>query len=332
MEVTARHGPGSEKVISGEVIEACPVCGGEGRFSARRRDLQFDRKETYVYAVCRQCSAFYQTPMPTAEKIATFYPPEYDAYEPPGPQKKISGLEQAVLGSRYGYPSRQRSRTWRLIGWLVGFFRYRDVVPFSPGGRALDVGCGSGRFVRTLNTLGWQAEGIDFSANAVRAAREAGIPVRQGALEDAGFEADSFDLISARHLIEHLADPAEFVAMVHNLLKPGGTFLIRTPNAKALARPLFGAEWFPDEIPRHLVLYSPQNLNRLLNGAGFAKRLVRSFTTPKFILNSWDYKTSNTGRPSRKRKFRRLLARLYVLVAKLAPMRGDEIYAVYTKV
>ncbi len=312
-------------------IEACPVCGGEGKFASNRRDLQFDLQEIYTYASCAACGAFYQTPMPDGEKIASFYPSEYDAYDPPGKLKQRSLPERAVLNAWYGYRLPPRNFLTLALGLVLGLFRYRDSVPYCENGRALDVGCGNGKFVRTLGQLGWRAEGLDFSADAVRAANEAGIPVRQGTLTDEAFAPGSFDLVSARHLIEHVPDPTVFVANVRRLLRQGAAFVIRTPNSRALARGFFGANWFPDEVPRHLVLYSPANLDLLLRNAGFERVTVRTFTSPKFILNSWDYRTGNRGKASRKKTLHRMIARIYVLLASLMPGRGDEIFAIYRK-
>lgn len=322
-----------ENLANGDavVIEPCPVCGSDGTLAATRRDLQFDLDETYDYANCTECGAFYQTPMPDGEKIASFYPSDYDAYDPPGKLKQRSFPEKATLNAWYGYRLQPRNPLVLALGLLLGLFRYKDSVPFIENGRALDVGCGNGKYVRTLGVLGWRAEGIDFSADAVRAASDAGIPVRQGTLIDEEFQPETFDLVSARHLIEHVPAPVEFVTNVNRLLKPGGMFMVRTPNSRALARGFFGASWFPDEVPRHLILYSPANLDRLLGNAGFERVTVRTFTTPKYILNSWDYRIGNRGKASRKKTLHRALARLYVLVASLVPLRGDEIFCVYRK-
>ena len=64
--------------------------------------------------------------------------------------------------------------------------------------------------------------------------------------------------LSARHLIEHLPDPNSFMAEVARILRPGGYFYVRTPSSKALGRKLFGKYWYPNDVPRHLVLFSPR--------------------------------------------------------------------------
>ncbi len=312
-------------------VACCPVCGAAGEWAFRARDLQFDLQEFYDYARCTRCAAEYQTPTPGPEQIQSYYPAEYDCYEPLPRQKPRTVTERMTLNARYGYALEPNGLLARLLGWVIGLFRYSDSIPYVQDGRALDVGCGSGKFVRTLNQLGWQAHGLDFSEQAARVGQEAGLDIRRGTIEEAGYESGSFDLVTARHVIEHIPDPVQWLKDLHQVLKPGGILSLRTPNAAALARPWFGRNWFPDEVPRHLVLYNPKNLDLLLSSQGFQKQVMRTYTTQKFFLNSWDYRIGNRGRPSRKRPLHRALARLYVLLTKLVPGTGDEIFVIYRK-
>jgi SAM-dependent methyltransferase len=125
-------------------------------------------------------------------------------------------------------------------------------------------------------------------------------------------------------------DPAAFVREAGRILKPGGRLLIQTPNSAALGRPWFGSRWFANDIPRHLVLFSRSNLDRLAARSGLAPREHKTFTTPKIFLNSLDYRLKRTGRPSRKSRWRRLAAKSYVALARVTG-RGDELYLVYQK-
>jgi len=85
-----------------------------------------------------------------------------------------------------------------------------------------------------------------------------------------------------------------------------------------------------NDVPRHLILYSPVNLRLLAEKHGFCKKNIQTFSTPKCILNSWDYLRGTQGRPSKKCKERRMLARFYVAAANFTG-RGDEIFAIYEK-
>ena len=117
---------------------------------------------------------------------------------------------------------------------------------------------------------------------------------------------------------------------ISRLLKKRGRLVIETPNSKALGRQWFGSNWYANDVPRHLVLYCLTNLHQLAVDHGLRLVEAKMFTSPKIILNSWDYRTGNRDRPSKRRKIRRLLAKLYVALAILYK-RGDVIFAIYQK-
>jgi SAM-dependent methyltransferase len=199
-----------------------------------------------------------------------------------------------------------------------------------PNGKALDIGCGNGKFIQAMNSLGWQFEGVEFNPVAVDACREAGLKVFNGDLQAAGYRGNSFDLITARHVIEHVPDPNNFMREITRILKKGGRLVIETPNSQALGRRWFGTKWYANEVPRHMVLFNPDNLNMLAERHGLRKIRVKTSTTPKIILNSLDYLIGRQDNPSRKSKVLRILSRPYVMLATLTG-RGDIVLASYEK-
>lgn len=309
----------------------CPICGSNGIYSFQSRDLMFDGNEEFRYLICSHCNTEFQSPMPGASQITSFYPDEYDQYAPLGAQKPLSPSKTAVLKYHYGYSHLAAPQLpYRLFSWVIALFNYKDALPFIAGGRALDVGCGNGSFIRHMNTLGWRCEGVEFNPTAVRVCRKAGLKVFHGELKEAGFPDACFDLVTARQLIEHLPDPAAFVKEVARILKPGGRFVIITPNNLSLGKKLFGKWWFANEVPRHLILFNADSLSMLLEKHGFRRLYSRTSSSPKILLNSWDYLVANRGRPSRKQKAKRLLAKSVSFVASLFA-RGDILFSVFEK-
>ena len=217
-----------------------------------------------------------------------------------------------------------------LLTPLLAPFRDRNSLPYEHGGRMLDIGCANGRFMLRMQQLGWQVQGVEFNQTAVDICGRNNLDVFHGELEDAGLEENTFDLITARHVIEHVPNPDAFIADIARLLKPGGRMHLRTPSSEALGRRIFGEFWYANDAPRHLFLFSKQNLNMLAARHGLEPVTVRTNVRPKLVLNSLDYKNRNTGKPSRRSKLRRLLAKLYVPLAKPGG-RGDELFAVYRK-
>jgi 2-polyprenyl-3-methyl-5-hydroxy-6-metoxy-1,4-benzoquinol methylase len=282
----------------------------------------------YHYSECTACGAIFQTPPPTPEEIASFYPEEYEPYKPGRPKEK-NPIEKAVLRTGYCYTHIEGGAPdW--LGRLAGFVLYRDSTPFTTDGRLLDIGCGGGKYLQSMQRLGWSAEGVEFNSSAVQTCRDMGLTVFHGELSDASFPDNTFDVVTARHVIEHISNPGPFIEEIFRILKPGGLMILRTPNSRALGRGWFGTNWFANDVPRHLILFSPKNLSILAERIWFQHHKTETFSSPKIILNSWDYLTHNRGRPSKKRKLRRMIARLYVAAAAITG-RGDEIFCMFSK-
>ncbi len=299
----------------------CPLCESDSLFDMTGTDLMFGGDEEFEYRRCRSCSAVFQHPMPPLEKIATFYK---DGYAPHvgKPKSRIGDCERAVLRLRYGYTELTSSVWARLIAPLLACIRYRDSISANHGGRAVDVGCGRGGLVAKLSEMGWQSEGVEFDAGAVAVARQAELEVFHGELSEAGFPDDTFDLVTTQHVIEHLADPNAFMQEVRRVLKPGGCFYAKTPNARALGRKWYGRFWFHNDVPRHLVLFTKASLSDLARRHSFEAISIHDFAGPKAVLNSHDWRVGLSGKPSRHRWGRRILGKIFALCAR-ALGKGD---------
>jgi 2-polyprenyl-6-hydroxyphenyl methylase / 3-demethylubiquinone-9 3-methyltransferase len=144
------------------------------------------------------------------------------------------------------------------------------------GKTALDVGCGAGLLAEPLARLGAKVTAIDPAAELIAAARDhaAGqgleIEYRVAAIED--FEG-SFDLITSMEVIEHTADPQQFLRDLARRLAPNGLLIMSTPNATAWSRLItitlaegFGA--IPKGTHDFDKFIAPERMKQLLANAG----------------------------------------------------------------
>lgn len=308
----------------------CPICNLTARFDFSSRDLMFELYERYDYFSCTECESVFQYPMPTLEQINSFYPEDYSIFDKKSHNRNMSELKKAMLWRNAGYFHLKPTRKNKIFSALRSPFYKTDSPFYIENGSLLDVGCGNGRYLATMRMLGWNVQGVELSDNGLKVCQEAGLPVHHGDLISAGFTDNSFDVITARHVIEHISEPHPFMSELARILKPGGRLIIETPNSDAIGRAILGANWFANEVPRHLILFSAKSLVRLANKYDLQKETLSLGSSPKIFLNSIDYVIKNKGKPSSRIRWRRLLSRLYLWLARYTK-RGDVIYSVFTK-
>jgi 2-polyprenyl-3-methyl-5-hydroxy-6-metoxy-1,4-benzoquinol methylase len=308
----------------------CPICNQPSNYDFSSRDLMFNHDKRYDYQHCTNCDFIFQHPLPSLESIAAFYPDNYSVYEEQSRLKSISNSRKSVLKNYYGYAHLSTSIIYDLISPMLKFFNHKFEAEYIQNGKLLDVGCGNGRYLDGMKKLGWQTQGVEFNASAVEVCNLSGLTVHDGDLFSAHFDSNSFDVINVSHVIEHVPNPLAFFTELARVLKPNGSLIIKTPNSQALGRKLFNTNWYANDVPRHLYLFAHKNLVVLASNCGLAIKQFETRSTAKIILNSLDYVTVNTKTPSKRVKWKRILARLYVWLAQYK-QQGDEIFVVFTK-
>lgn len=145
-----------------------------------------------------------------------------------------------------------------------------------------EIGCGGGLLTEPMRRLGAEVTGVDPSARNIGVARahaEAGglkITYLQCAAEDMVERRESFDIVLAMEVIEHVANVDAFIASCAHLVRPGGLMFFATLNrtAKAFALAIVGAEYVMRWLPRGThdwrKFVKPSELARPLREAGFA--------------------------------------------------------------
>ncbi len=156
------------------------------------------------------------------------------------------------------------------------------------GKNILDIGCFDGTLLSLIANKSNKLYGIDANDFAVKQARKKGIKVKQFFFDDITkipFKKNSFDLIIAGELIEHIYDTDFFLEEIRRILKPYGYLLLSTPNIASLGRRLMLLlgispiiEVSPNEVdsPGHIRYFTFKSLKWLLEKHGFKILIERS--------------------------------------------------------
>ncbi len=145
------------------------------------------------------------------------------------------------------------------------------------GRTALDVGCGAGLLAEPLARLGGAVTGVDAAPENIAAARAhaagQGLAIDYFAGELATLPPARFDLVTSMEVVEHVADPAEFIGQLAARLAPGGLMILSTPNRTMWSKLLLvEAAERVGAVPRGThdwdQFLKPDELAALIDGAG----------------------------------------------------------------
>jgi 2-polyprenyl-3-methyl-5-hydroxy-6-metoxy-1,4-benzoquinol methylase len=166
-------------------------------------------------------------------------------------------------------------------------------------GRVLDYGAGTGAFLNTCKSNGWDTTGIEPDADARKVMRDKFSissysnwqqAKAQNALHD-------FDVITAWHVLEHVPDLKETIGELRGALKEKGKLIVAVPNPDSFDAKYYKENWAAYDVPRHLWHFAPANMERLMKEQGFKliKTLPMVFDSFYVSMLSRKYQTGHSG-------------------------------------
>ena len=263
----------------------CSLCGARDD-DVLYRGVEHEYRSTtdaeFPVVRCRSCGLVRLNPRPDVSELGRIYPPDYYAYDLAG---------EGGPSDRFGLGESLKRRMYqrRLEHLIERLGRRTGVI------RLLDVGCADGRLLTwwRSSSVGHRLEthGIEMSDAAARRARAAGHHVVTGRFEaDTELEPGSYDLIIAAHVIEHVDDPVVFARRAAELLKPGGLFVVPTPNIESWDAKRFRQWWGGNHFPRHWTFFDPASIAALAAKVGLVCERVTYDVNPVFwnwTAHSW---------------------------------------------
>ena len=284
----------------------CPKCGSaEQSVIAEGQDFLYGVPGTFFAAQCSQCGFWFQSPRPRVEDLQSLYTDDYIPHEREDHARPRSAGELEYLRRALGYthlPS-QPTHVRALVALARPWFRWLAGVRLEPrfvaNGRLLEIGCGSGGRLSALRSCGWRdLSGIELVPAAAERARAKGFNVVCARVEEAlqSFADESFDVVIAEMVMEHLLDPFAVIDAVARVLRPGGEFLFSTIVRDSPDVALYGRYWAGFDFPRHMVYARKSDLAAAMSGAFEGLQAFHQVAPVDYVRSSSWRRRSGEGR------------------------------------
>jgi len=246
----------SKHVIPLEDV-SCPLCGLKKEMPILKTcDINSGIPGEYNVSKCLNCGMCYLNPRPTALGLSEVYPEVYAR----------NYIEQVP----------------RWVPQRISFLR-----KIKSTGRLLEIGCSAGHFLNVARKMGYDVTGIEMDKRTAQYAKEHyGLEVKTAPLEDVNLPEAYFDLVVFFDVFEHLRDPIVSLEKIFKALIPNGYVIIKVPNFSCLESKLVGSLWYPLDLPRHLLHFSPITLTKMLTNAGFSSiRILHQSESHSFFYS-----------------------------------------------
>lgn len=146
----------------------------------------------------------------------------------------------------------------------------------------LDIGCGTGDFLETVLNDNWKITGIEPNEKARAIANS---KTNNAVFETeylTKLEANSFDVITLWHVLEHLPNLEMHTKLFKHLLKPNGTLVIAVPNFKSYDAKYYKNFWAAYDVPRHLWHFSKTSISKL-----FEREHIKLYKIKPMIFDAY---------------------------------------------
>lgn len=256
----------------------CPWCDSEKtQIHLWVKDL-FLTNEAFEIHECLKCGLLFTEPRPKPEEIGKYYQSEEYYSHQENKKGFVPRIYEAVKSVNL--------KT-----------KYKMATKGLEPGRMLEIGCGAGDFLHTMEKHGWTCTGIEPSESAKEIATKKVkatllYPQEIGQLED-----ESFDLITMWHVLEHVDNLKEEIKQLQRLLKKGGRLVLALPNFKSADAQYYKEYWAAYDVPRHLNHFCRESINNIFKTTDFKRIKTDKLVWDAYYISFMSEKYMNHSLP-----------------------------------
>ncbi len=221
-------------------MNKCEVCNSDKVFKKFTVEDFFLTKESFVIKKCKECSFLFTDPAPNKFEISKYY--ESSRYLSHNKNKSVFSL------------------IYNIIKKTNLSYKVKKVYKYCSPETILDVGCGSGDFIKKMQRKGHVVFGIENNKKAFEISKKITNNIFSS-VDELSNQKIKFDLITFWHSIEHIHDVTGFLKKCLCLLKEKGTIIIAVPNHESYDALHYKRHWAAYDVPRHLYHFNKNSMS-----------------------------------------------------------------------
>lgn len=233
------------------IVKNCPVCGSNNYIKVLTASDYLVSNESFEIMECNDCSLRFTSPIPDSNEVVNYY--KSDKYI--SHAKRVTSIFDIVYKIVRKFTLRSKRKIVKRISQ-------------KQSGMLLDIGCGTGEFLKTMQQSGWEVTGVEEGAE-VREIAETNTD--STIMNQKGFfkSEQKYDVITLWHSLEHLNTLTRFLEKISISLNANGVIIIAVPNYKSFDAEYYKQDWAAYDVPRHLYHFSFEAMVKLMGKFGF---------------------------------------------------------------
>ncbi len=274
----------------------CRVCGHEKLEELYVKELEYGYMDTFKYLYCPACGCVQIQEIP--KNLEKYYPPNYYSFNNKTKSQFLPKKMLRKVRNEFCITHNKKNFVGYLLSKLFPCDTKLNVlnkaVPeinkIKGNVKLLDVGCGNGDFLLTLEEVGFKnLYGLDPYIDKTKKIGN-NILLYKSRLLDHN-ENRKYDIITFNHSFEHLTENHfKILQKVKNLLSKNGKCIIRMPTTSSFAWEYYKENWVGLQAPRHIIIYSVRGFEILASNSGFHIDSISYDSTEFSFLASEQYK------------------------------------------
>lgn len=257
-------------------INLCPICESKSFTTFLKLKDHSVSREEFTIIQCDSCGFKITSPRPFDNKLPEYYKSEDYISHSDSQRGFINFLYQKVKN-------------------ITLYQKEKLISSLNTSNRLLDIGCGTGDFIKYVSRKNWSVIGLEPDEGA-RSLADFKLPGKIHHIDNL-FELShqSFGIITMWHVLEHVSELNKYMAQLNLLLEKNGRLVIALPNPESADAKHYKKYWAAYDVPRHLYHFSIKNISELASNNGFLLNSTKPMVFDSFYVSmlSEKYKGGN---------------------------------------